>query len=126
MSKSVLERSGFQIGGALSGEPVTGVRIQVVDDDPMIGTLLAAMLETMGHHVCAVSATEAAAIIDAARYEPGLMIVDAWLGDGSGVSAVAQILHTHCFIPHLFMSGNIAKVRLLRPDAVLLLSLIHI
>jgi FixJ family two-component response regulator len=48
------------------------------------------------------------------------MIVDAWLGDGSGVSAVAQILHTHCFIPHLFMSGNIAKVRLLRPDAVLL------
>ena len=47
------------------------------------------------------------------------MIVDARLGDGSGVSAVEEILRTG-FVPHLFVSGNISKVRALRPDAVVL------
>ena len=85
----------------------------------MIGTLLAAMLEALGYSICAIAATEAGAVADAARYKPDLMVVDVWLGAGSGVAAVAEILK-HGHIPHLFMSGNIAKARLLAPDAVLL------
>ena len=86
----------------------------------MIGMLLAEMLESMGHDVCAIEVTEAAAVAAAAQYSPDLMIVDERMGDGSGVSAVETILLRSGFVPHLFISGNISKVKALRPDAVVL------
>lgn len=95
------------------------LRVLLVEDDAMIGMLLADILEEMGHDICAIEVTKGAAVTAAARYRPDLMIVDARLGDGSGVAAVDEILRAG-FVPHLFMSGNIAKVRELRPDAVLL------
>jgi DNA-binding response OmpR family regulator len=95
------------------------LRVLVVEDDAMIADLLAEMLEALGHDVCAIEATEAAAVTAAARYRPDLMIVDARLGTGSGVSAVEEILRTG-FVPHLFFSGNISKVKTLRPGAVVL------
>src|ERR1039458_8577970 len=95
------------------------LRVLVVEDDPMIGMLLAEMLEAMGHDVCAIETTEAAAVTAADPYRPDLMVVDARIDDGSGVSAVDKILRTG-FVPHLFISGNISKVRALRPDAVVL------
>jgi CheY-like chemotaxis protein len=119
MSESVHNGSGIQLADARCGEPVSSLRILVVDDDPMIGTLLEAMLKALGHSVCAIAGTQASAVADAARHKPELMIVDAWLGAGSGVAAMTEILK-HGFIPHLFMSGNIAKVRLQRPDAIVL------
>jgi CheY-like chemotaxis protein len=95
------------------------LRVLVVEDDPMIGILLAEMLEGMGHDVCAIETTEAAAVSAASEYRPGLMIVDARMGEGSGVSAVDKILRTR-FVPHLFITGNISKISALRPDAVVL------
>jgi CheY-like chemotaxis protein len=73
----------------------------------------------MGHDVCAIETTEAAAVTAAAQYRPDLMIVDARIDDGSGVSAVDKILRTG-FVPHLFISGNISNIRALRPNAVVL------
>ena len=75
------------------------------------------MLEEMGYEVCAIEASEIDAVAGALRCDPDLLIVDAQLSDGSGVSAVAQILRTG-FIPHVFMSGDVAGVTALRPDAV--------
>ena len=95
------------------------LRVLVVEDDPMIGMLLAEMLKAMGHDVCAIETTEAAAVTAAAQYRPDLMVVDARIDDGSGVSAVDRILRTG-FVPHLFISGNISNIRALRPDAVVL------
>jgi DNA-binding response OmpR family regulator len=95
------------------------LRVLLAEDDDLIGVLLADILREMGHEVCAVEGTMGAAVIAAARYKPDLMIVDARLGDGSGVSAVEEILRVG-FVPHLFMSGNIAPVRARRPDAVVL------
>jgi len=95
------------------------LRVLVVEDDTMIGELVTEMLEEMGHDVCAIEATEADAVTAAAQYRPDLMIVDAQLGDGSGLSAVEEILRTG-FVPHLFFSGNIPRVQALRPDAVVL------
>jgi len=96
------------------------LRILVVEDDAMIGMLLAEMLLEMGHDVCAVEATEAGAVTAAARFIPDLMIVDVQLGDGSGVSAVEEILRTG-FVPHIFASGDNSRIRALRPDAVAIL-----
>jgi DNA-binding response OmpR family regulator len=105
-------------------EPKRALRILVLEDDPTIGMLLAEMLQLLGHVVCAIEATEGDAVTAAAQHRPDLMIVDARLGGGSGVSAVEQILRTG-FVPHLFMTGNISRVKALSPHAVLLQKPFH-
>jgi CheY-like chemotaxis protein len=66
---------------------------------------------------CATAATEADAVIAATRHRPDLMIVDARLGGGSGVSAVEEILRAGP-VAHLFISGDAEKVQTRQPDAV--------
>jgi CheY-like chemotaxis protein len=95
------------------------LRVLVVEDDALIAMLLAEVLVAMGHEVCATAATEADAVTAASRFKPDLMIVDASLGRGSGVSAVEQILLAGP-VAHVFMSGEAARVRERRPDAVVL------
>ena len=96
-----------------------GLRILVVDDDAIIAMLLADIFAGMGHDVCAIEATEAGAVAAAVRCRPDLMIVDARLGDESGVVAVEEILRTG-FVPHVFISGDISTIRALKPGAVVL------
>jgi two-component system, response regulator PdtaR len=93
--------------------------ILVVEDEAIIGMLLSELLAGMGHDVIGVVATEAGAIALAAEYQPDLLIVDAGLTSGNGVSAVDAILATR-FVPHIFTTGNALKVRLLKPDAIVL------
>lgn len=93
--------------------------ILLVEDDALIGELLAEMLADMGHRVCPVESTEAGAVAAAANCQPDLLIVDAGLRQGSGLNAVSDILRER-FIPHVFMSGNLASVRARRPDAIML------
>ena len=95
------------------------LRVLVIEDDAVIGMLLGEMLAEMGHNMCAVAATEAEAVTAAARYGPDLMIVDARLGDGSGLSAVEEIGRSGV-VPHFFVSGDASQVRALRPGAVVL------
>lgn len=80
------------------------LRILVVEDNAVIGMLLAQMLATMGHEVCAIETSEEDAVAAALRCCPDLMIVDVTLGNGSGVSAVEQVLRTR-EAPHIFISG---------------------
>ncbi len=84
---------------------VKRMRVLVVEDDPLIGLLLAELLQDMGHEVSDVAATEAGAVAAASRDRPELMIVDAHLGCGSGVAAVTRILQAG-WLPHLFISGS--------------------
>ena len=57
------------------------------------------------------------AVSAATRYDPDLMIVDAGLGRGSGVSAVEEILRAGP-LAHVFISGDAGRVRVRKPDAV--------
>src|SRR5579859_2223292 len=100
-------------------KPMAPLRILVVEDEVTIGMLLAEVLVGMGYDVCAVEATEEDAVAAAARCGPDLMIVDAWLDEGSGISAIAEILRSGP-MPHLFVSGDTARVRAVRPDAVVI------
>jgi two-component system, response regulator PdtaR len=68
------------------------LRVLIVEDDAIISMLLAELLAELGYDVCATAATEAEAVAAAIRDKPDLMIVDARLRGGSGVSAVAEIL----------------------------------
>lgn len=96
---------------------MTAIRVVVVEDDAMIGGLLAEMLAGMGYDVCAIEATEADAVSAAARCMPDLMIVDVNLGEGSGVSAIEKIYRAGP-VPHVFVSGDVSRVRALRPASI--------
>ncbi len=93
------------------------LRILVVEDDAIIALLLAEMLKEMGHELCGGAATEESAVTQAATVCPDLIIMDLFLSDGSGVSAIDRILLVGP-VPHIMMTG--AAVARLRPGGVLL------
>ncbi len=93
------------------------LRVLVVDDDALIGSLLAEMLAETGHEVCGVEATEVGAVAAAERCHPDLVIIDVHLGGGSGISAVDKILRIG-YVPHVFVTGDPSGVTALRPSAV--------
>jgi CheY-like chemotaxis protein len=95
------------------------LRVLIVEDEAVIAMLLAEVLAGMGHFVSAIATTEAEALEAAGQSRPDLMIVDARLRTGSGVSAVAQILLTG-FVPHVFVTGDTLKPQVLSPAAVVL------
>ncbi len=94
-------------------------RVLVVEDNAFIGMLYADLLEAMGHTVCTIESTEMEAVAAAALYKPDLMIVDVALREGTGLSAVEEILRTG-FVPHVFVSGDAASVRAERPGAIVM------
>jgi CheY-like chemotaxis protein len=101
------------------GKSVQALRILVVEDDVLIGELLAETLEDLGHTVCAVETRAGSAAAAAARCHPDLMIVDVGLGEASGVAAVKEILRAG-FVPHVFVTGDALRDLSLGPDAVLI------
>src|SRR5271168_5209769 len=84
---------------------IAPLRILVAEDNALIGMLLADMLTSMGHDVCAVEATETGTVASAARYRPDLVIADGALREGSGVGAVETILRSHT-MAHIFVTGD--------------------
>jgi two-component system, response regulator PdtaR len=101
------------------------LRIMLVEDEAVIAALLGEVLAGLGYEICAIEATEAGAVAAADRCKPDLMIVDARLRVGSGVSAVATILRAG-FVPHIFISGDTAKIHALNPGTVVLQKPFHI
>jgi DNA-binding response OmpR family regulator len=97
----------------------TALRTLVIEDNLDIGSLLGVLLGELGHEVCAIATTEAEAVHAALCHRPELIIADVQLGSGSGIAAIDRILGVR-FVPHLFMSGSITKLRAIRPDAVAL------
>src|ERR1051325_10246491 len=93
------------------------LRVLVIEDDALIAMLLSEMLAGMGHSVCTTAATESEAVTAAAYYGPDLMIVDAGLGRGSGVSAVEEIQQAGP-IAHVFISGDAARIRERKPEVL--------
>jgi DNA-binding NtrC family response regulator len=62
---------------------MNALRTLVVEDDAIIGGLLAETLEGLGHMVCAVESNVANAAAAASRWRPDLMIVDVGLGEAT-------------------------------------------
>lgn len=95
------------------------LRTLVVEDDAMIGGLLAETLEGLGHVVCAVEINVANAVAAASQWRPDLMIVDVGLGEASGIVAVKEILRSR-FVPHVFVTGSAVRGMPLGPETVLI------
>ena len=93
------------------------LRVLVIEDDALIAMMLAEMLSDMGHRVCATAATPAEAIAAARQEDPDLLLSDVKLRNGSGIDAVEEILRSRP-VPHMFMTGDTAGLKLRLPDAV--------
>lgn len=95
------------------------VRVLIVEDEILIAMLLTELVEQLGCRVCDVAATEADAVAMAQAYQPGLIIVDAGLREGSGVSAMHTILEQR-LVPHIYVTGDKHLVRTLADHAIVL------
>jgi CheY-like chemotaxis protein len=101
---------------ASSNKPL---KILVAEDDELVGELLEGILGYLGHEVCAIESSEAGVVEAARQFQPDLLIADFHLSPGSGIAAVDRIAQTRA-CPHILVSGSIAKVRELRPHAIML------
>ncbi len=88
---------------------MTGLRIVLVEDNAQISALLAELLIALGRKVCVTATTEVEAVAAAARHGPDLMIVDAQLQAGSGISAMDTILRLTA-MPHFFITGGARRI----------------
>lgn len=95
------------------------VRILIAEDDAMIAMFMADLLVAMGYEVCAITCDESETVAGVAHHAPDLMIVDEGLLDGSGTSAVDEILKTG-FVPHIFATGDCNRVLKHDPNAIVL------
>jgi two-component system, response regulator PdtaR len=109
--------TGRQAGASGTVRAVGMLRVLIVEDEAMIAMLLAEVLREMGHEVCATAPTEDAAVAAAFRHKPDLMIVDEWLRQGSGISAVAEINRSG-YIPHIFVTGDPLITQSLAPGTI--------
>ncbi len=98
---------------------MNGLRTLVVEDDAMIGELLAETLAGLGHTVCAVESDVANAVAAAAHWRPDLMIVDVGLGEASGIVAVNEILRSG-YVPYVFVTGDTVRGMPLGPKTILI------
>ena len=95
------------------------LRTLIVEDDAVIGGLLAETLEGLGHKVCALESNVTNAVAAASHWRPDLMIVDVGLTEASGVAAVKEIVRIK-FVPHVFVTGDAVRGTQLGPEAVLI------
>src|SRR4051794_25368029 len=99
-------------------QAVTPLNVLVMEDDAVLGIILGEVLAMMGY-ACAIESTEADAVAAAKRCRPQLMIVDVRLAEGSGITAVDRIVRAGP-VPHVFVSGDISRIRAQRPRAVVI------
>jgi DNA-directed RNA polymerase specialized sigma24 family protein len=67
--------------------------VLIIEDEPVIAADIEALVRELGHQVVDIAATRTEAVDAAARQQPGLVLADIQLADGSsGIDAVKDIL----------------------------------
>lgn len=81
------------------------VRALIIEDEPIISLDLVNIVRTMGHEVVDVGSTHRGAVEAARHFQPGLVLADINLADGSsGMDAVREILQL-IRIPVVFVTA---------------------
>ena len=67
--------------------------VLIIEDEPVIAADIEALVKELGHRVVDIAATRAEAVDAVSRHQPGLVLADIQLADGSsGIDAVKDIL----------------------------------
>lgn len=87
----------------MSNQPST--KVLIIEDEPIISLDLQSIVREMGHTVAAIATTRDEAVRAARKTEPGLVLADIKLADGSsGIDAVRQIL-SEVDVPIVFITA---------------------
>ncbi len=79
--------------------------VLIIEDEPMIAIDLADLVTGLGHNVCETARTHKEAIAAFRKYQPGLVLADIQLADGSsGLDAVNEILQSFD-VPVIFITA---------------------
>ncbi|PJK28174.1 response regulator [Minwuia thermotolerans] len=83
----------------------TATTALVIEDEPIIAVDIVGIVEEMGHRVVGTAATRDEAVAIARRTNPGIVMADIELGDGSsGIDAVEDILDA-LDVPVIFVTA---------------------
>jgi DNA-directed RNA polymerase specialized sigma24 family protein/CheY-like chemotaxis protein len=100
------ERVREMVGQAvreISSQPST--KVLIIEDEPIISLDLQTIVREMGHSVAGIATTRDEAVKAARKTEPGLVLADIKLADGSsGIDAVRQIL-SEVQVPIVFITA---------------------
>jgi len=79
--------------------------VLIIEDEPLISMQLADLVTGLGHNICGTAATRSQALEVVAERQPGLVLADIQLADGSsGLDAVDDILAT-ATVPVIFITA---------------------
>ncbi len=79
--------------------------VLIIEDEPVIAMDIEELVQSCGHNVVGVAATEAEAVELAELHRPGLILADINLGSGGdGTSAVSRIMRHH-YAPVIFVTA---------------------
>ena len=85
--QQLIEQAGREIASQISTD------VLIIEDEPVIAMDLEALVEELGHRVTHISRTHSEAVAAVAEHQPGLVLADIHLADGSsGLDAVNEIL----------------------------------
>jgi DNA-directed RNA polymerase specialized sigma24 family protein len=115
--RGLLSTAGSEIASQIATE------VLIIEDEPLISMDLAELVESLGHKVVGIARTRTEAGRLAAQVNPGLVLADIQLADGSsGIAAVNDMLQT-LSVPVIFITAY--PERLLtgeRPEPTFLVS----
>jgi CheY-like chemotaxis protein len=106
----VLERSHAEVQELLdvAGREIASqlrTEVLIIEDEPIIAMDLEAMVNDLGHTVLRIARTRQEAVAAIATHQPGLVLADIQLADGSsGLDAVNEILAV-CNVPVVFITA---------------------
>ena len=106
----ILEADEEEIVGLLASaideiDRQTATDVLIIEDEPIIAMDLEGIVQGLGHKVTAIADTRSAAVAAAHSHNPGLVLADIQLADGSsGIDAVTDILNDF-EVPVIFITA---------------------
>ncbi len=96
---ALLRQAGQEIASQV------GTSVLIIEDEPLIAMDIEQMVQNLGHTVTGIARTHEEAIAAVKENEPGLVLADIQLADGSsGIDAVRDILDT-INVPVIFITA---------------------
>lgn len=97
--KKLIDNAGAEIANQIAAD------VLIIEDEPLIAMDLEHLVTEIGHRVAAVARTHREAVEAVKRHQPGLVLADIQLADGSsGLEAVNEILGT-IVVPVVFITA---------------------
>ncbi len=97
--RALIDAAGREIAEQVATE------VLIIEDEPIIAMDLEALVEGLGHQVMAVARTHREAVEAVRKRQPGLVLADIQLADGSsGIDAVKDILNRFD-VPVIFITA---------------------